>query len=202
MAHPQCLLLAFLLTSLALSHSTEPGAPQGKKRQGHANTLQRPPQGLHGHGSSRGHGRHGGSGPRATKAGLLSHRPLHPLVIPEDDGTGLEGMRPVRLETGPGRERDRDPSQKSLSPGRDNNLLGTRKGRGHKHGNGHGQHFEQQKQGSRHDRGRHGKGESAQHNASCELAMNVSSKIHYQLAIRWSGDSVATLRLFTVVHAR
>lgn len=163
MAHPQCLLLAFLLTSLALSHGTEPGAPQGKKRQGHSNTLQRPPQGPHGHGSSRGHGKHGGSGPRSAKAGLLSHRPLHPLVMAEDDGTGLEGMSPVRLETGPGRERDRDQgrmSLKSLSPGRDNNLLGTRKGRGHKHGNGHGQHFEQQKQGGRHDRGRHGKGES------------------------------------------
>lgn len=166
MAHPQCLLLAFLLTSLALSHSIEPGATQGKKRQGHGNTLQRPLQGLHGHGSSRGHGRHGGSGPRGSKTGLLSHRPLHPLVIPEDDGMGLEGMSPVRLETGPGRERDRDQSRmslKSMSPGRDNNLLGTRKGRGHKHG----QHFEQQKQGSRHDRGRHGKGESAQHNGQC-----------------------------------
>lgn len=176
MAHPQCLLLAFLLASLALSHSTEPGAPQGKKRQGHGNTLQRPLQGLQGHGSSRGHGRHGGSGPRGTKAGLLSHRPLHPLAIPEDDGTGLEGMSPVRLETGPGRERDRDQSRtslKSLSPGRDNNLLGTRKGRRHKHGNGHGQHFEQQKQGSRHERGRHGKGESVRHNVQWELAVNV-----------------------------
>lgn len=162
MAHPQCLLLAFLLASLALSHGTEPGAPQGKRRQGHTNTLQRPPQGLQGHSPSRGHGRHGGSGPRGTKAGagLLSHRPLHPLAMPEDDGAGLEGLSPVRLESGPGRERDRDRgrmSVKSPSLGRDNDLLGMRKGRGHKHGNGHGHHFEQQKQGGRHDRGRHGK---------------------------------------------
>lgn len=166
MAHPKCLLLAFLLASLALSHSTEPGAPQGKRRQGHTNTLQRPLQGLQGHGPSRGHGRHGGSGPRGTKdgAGLLSHRPLHPLAMPEDDGVGLEGLSPVRLESGPGRERDRDRgrmSVKSPSLGRDNDLLGMRKGRGHKHGNGHGHHFEQQKQGGRHDRGRHGKGERA-----------------------------------------
>lgn len=77
---------------------------------------------------------------------------------------GLEGMSPVRLEMGPVRERDRVQSRmslKSLSQGRNNNLLGTRKGRGHKHGNGHGQHFEQQKQGGRHERGRHAKGESA-----------------------------------------
>lgn len=168
MAHSQNLLLALLFASLAMSHSTEPGAPQGKRRQGHTsvastNTLQHPLKGLQGHSPSRGHGRYGGPGARGAKAGagLLSHRPLHPLAMPEDDGTGLEGLSPVRLEMGPGRDRDRDRARtKSSSLVRENDLLGTRKGKGHRHGNGHGHHFEHQKQGGRHDRGRHGKGET------------------------------------------
>lgn len=156
-------LLAFLFATLVLSHSTEPGAPHGKRRQaqtsaGGSNTLQHPLQGLQGHRYSRDRGRHGGQGSRAAKggAGLLSHRPLHPLGRPEDDGTGLESLSPVRLEMGPGRDRVRmSPSQT-----RENDLLGTRKGRGHGHGNGHGHHFEHRRQGSRRDKGRHGKGES------------------------------------------
>lgn len=168
MAHSQNLLLALLFASLALSHSTEPGAPQGKRRQGHTsagstNTLQHPLQGLQGHSPSRAHGRNGGPGARGTKAGagLLSHRPLHPLAVPEDDGTGLEGLSPVRLEMGPGRDRDRDRARtKSSSLARENDLLGTRKGKGHRHGNGHGHHFEHQKQGGRHDGGRRVKGET------------------------------------------
>ncbi|TKS70802.1 Draxin-A [Collichthys lucidus] len=119
--------------------STEPGAPHNKRRQaqttaGGSNNLQHPLQGQQGHRYNRDRGGHGG--PRAAKAGLLSHRPLHPLSRPEDDGTGLE----------------------SLSPARENDLLGTRKGRGHGHGNGHGHHFEHRRQGSRREKGRHGKG--------------------------------------------
>lgn len=168
MAHSWSLLLAFLFATLILSHSAEPGAPQGKRRQAQTsaagtNTLQHPLQGLQAHRSSRDRGGHGGPGSRSAKAGagLLSHRPVHPLARPEDDGTGLESLSPVRLEMGPGRDRDRvRMSMKSPSQGRENDLLGTRKGRGHGHGNGHGHHFEHRRQGSRHDKGRHGKGES------------------------------------------
>nr|XP_040060628.1 draxin [Gasterosteus aculeatus aculeatus]XP_040060629.1 draxin [Gasterosteus aculeatus aculeatus]XP_040060631.1 draxin [Gasterosteus aculeatus aculeatus] len=158
------LLVALLLAALTLSHSGEPGAPRAKRRQaaasaggggGGGNGLQHPLRGLQGH-------RHGGGqGARAAKAGagLLSRRPLHPLARPGDDGTGLEGLSPVRLETGP-RDRDRDrvrASAKGLSPTRENQLLlGTRKGR--RHGNGHGHHFGDRRQAGRRDKERHGKG--------------------------------------------
>lgn len=167
MTHSWSLLLAFLFATLVLSHRTEPGAPQGKRRQAQTsaagtNTLQHPLQGLQGHRSSRDRGGHGGSGTRSAKAGagLLSHRPLHPLARPEDDGMGLESLSPVRLEMGPGRDKARA-GVKSPSEAQENDLLGTRKGRGHGHGNGHGHHFAHRRQGSRHDKGRHGKGESA-----------------------------------------
>lgn len=172
MALSWSLLLAFLFAALVVSHSAEPGAPHGKRRQaqtsaGGSNTLQHPLQGLQGlqgHRYSRERGGHGGQGARGAKggAGLLSHRPLHPLARPEDDGTGLESLSPVRLEMGPGRDRDRPRmSMKSPQQARDNDLLGTRKGRGH----GHGHHFEHRRQGSRHEKGRHGKGESCDPNA-------------------------------------
>ncbi|XP_008305149.1 draxin [Stegastes partitus] len=158
------LLLAFLFAILAQSHSAEPGAPHGKRRQaqtsaGGSNALQYPLQGLQAHGYSRERRGHGSQGARTAKggAGLLSHRPLHPLARPEDDGTGLEGLSPVRLEMGPGRDRDRvRMGMKSPSQARENHLMGTRKGRGHGHGNGH--HFEPRRQGSRRDKGRHRKG--------------------------------------------
>ncbi|CAN9511970.1 unnamed protein product [Ophioblennius macclurei] len=166
MALSWSLLLALLFASLSPSHSTDPGSPHGKRRQaqasaGGSNALQYPRHALQGHGYSRDRGAHGGQGGRAAKggAGLLSHRPLHPLARPEDDGTGLEGLSPVRLEMGPGRERDRGrTSVKGSSETRENQLLGTRKGRGHGHGHGHGQHFEHRRQGSRRDKGRHRKG--------------------------------------------
>ncbi|KAK5912020.1 hypothetical protein CesoFtcFv8_001936 [Champsocephalus esox] len=156
------LLLAFLFSALTLSHGAEPGAPHGKRRQssvGGSNALQHPLQGPQGRHYSRERGGHRGQGARAGKggAGLLSHRPLHPLARPEDDGTGLESLGPVRLEMGPGRDRARM-SGKSQAQSRDNQLLGTRKGRGHGHGNGHGHHFEHRRQGSRRDKERHGKG--------------------------------------------
>ncbi|XP_022617158.1 draxin [Seriola dumerili] len=167
MALSWSLLLVFLFATLALSHTAEPRAPHGKRRQaqtsaGGSNALQHPPQGLQGHGYSRDRG-HGSQGDRVAKggAGLLSHRPLHPLARPEDDGTGLEGLSPVRLEMGPSRDRDRvRMSMRSPSQGRENQLMGTRKGRGHGHGSGHGHghHFEHRRQGSRRDKGRHGKG--------------------------------------------
>ncbi|XP_078139905.1 draxin [Centroberyx gerrardi] len=170
MALSWSLLLAFLFATLAVSRSAEPGAAHGKRRQaqtsaGGSNALQYPGQALLGHGYVRERGGHGSQGARAAKggAGLLSHRPLHPLARPEDDGTGLEGLSPVRLEMGPGRERDRARmGVKNPSHVRDNHPLGTRKGRGHGHGNGnghgHGHHFEHRRHGSRRDKGQHGKG--------------------------------------------
>ncbi|KAG7226715.1 hypothetical protein INR49_014063 [Caranx melampygus] len=169
MALSWSLFLAFTFATLALSQTAEPGAPHGKRRQaqtsaGGSNALQHPPQGLQGHGYSRDRGGHGSQGARVSKggAGLLSHRPPHPLARPEDDGTGLEGLSPVRLEMGPGRDRDRvRMNLRSPSQARENQLMGTRKGRGHGHGNGHGHgqgHFEHRRQGSRREKGRHGKG--------------------------------------------
>ncbi|KAM8916708.1 draxin isoform 2-T2 [Spinachia spinachia] len=144
------LLVALLLATLTLSHGAEPGAPRGKRRQvaGGGNGLQHPLRGLQGHRYSGGQG-------------LLSHRPPHHLARPGDDGTGLESLSPVRLETGRGRGRDRDRdrvrmSTKSRSQTRENQLLGTRKGR--RHGNGHGPHFGDRRQGGRRDKERHRKG--------------------------------------------
>ncbi|KAF1392058.1 hypothetical protein PFLUV_G00048580 [Perca fluviatilis] len=164
MAFSWSLLLTVLFATLMLSHSAEPGSPHGKRRQtsaGGSNALQHPLQGPQGHRYSRDRGGHGGLGARAAKggAGLLSHRPMHPLARPEDDGTGLESLSPVRLEMGPGRDRDRARmSMKSPAQTRENQLQGTRKGRGNGHGNGHGHHFEHRRQGSRRDKERHGKG--------------------------------------------
>ncbi|XP_060926617.1 draxin [Limanda limanda] len=161
MALSWILLVAFLFSSLAPSHSAEPGAPHGKRRPssaGGSNVLQHPLQGPQGRGYGRGHGGHQGARNGKGGAGLLSHRPLHPLARPEDDGTGLEGLSPVRLEMGPGRDRDRDRGRvnmRSQTQTRENNLLGSRKGRGR----GHGHDFEpRRQQGSRRDKGRHGKG--------------------------------------------
>ncbi|XP_041639324.1 draxin [Cheilinus undulatus] len=166
MALSWSLLLAFLSASLVISHSSEPGPPHSKRRAaqtsaGGGNTLQHPLHPLQGHRYSRDRGGHGGQGARATKggAGLLSHRPPHPLARPEDDGMGLESLSPVRLEMGPSRDRDRvRMSLKSQTQTRENDLLGTRKGRGNGHGNGHGHHYEHRRQGSRREKGRHGKG--------------------------------------------
>ncbi|XP_068460451.1 draxin isoform X2 [Clinocottus analis] len=162
------LLLALAFGVLTLSHGAEPGTPRGKRRQavpsagGGGNALQHPLQGLQGHRyGSRGRGGHRGQqGARTAKggAGLLSHRPTHPLARPEDDGTGLESLSPVRLETGPGRDRDRlRMSMKTPSQTPQNQLLGTRKGRAHGHAHGHGHHLEHKRQGSRRDKERHGK---------------------------------------------
>lgn len=155
--------LLLLFATLALSHSAEHGVPHGKRRQaqtsaGGSNALQYSSQGLQGHGYSRNRRGHGGQGARGAKggAGMLSHRPLRPLARPEDDGTGLEGLSPVRLELGPGRDRVRM-GVKSPSQVQENHLVGTRKERGHGHGHGH--HSEHRRQGSRRDKGRHRKGE-------------------------------------------
>ncbi|XP_029006265.1 draxin [Betta splendens] len=151
MALSWTLLLAFLFAALVLARSAEPGSPRGKRRlaqtsAGGSNTLQYPPHGPQGHAYSRARGRHEAQGAKGARP--LLHRSLHPLARPEDDGTGLEGMSPVRLEMGPGRERDRA-RMGAKSPSQ-NHLLGTGKGRGHGH------HSEPRRQGGRH-KSRHAK---------------------------------------------
>lgn len=144
-------VLVALLSSLVLSHGADQGVPRGKRRQssaGGSNSLQHPLQALQGYSSER--RRHNRQGSRGTKAGLLSHRSLHPLGQPEDEGPGLEGMSEVRVEMGPARDRDRG----RMSP---NNLLGTRKGKGH--GNGQERHMEHRRHGGH--KGKHGKGFSS-----------------------------------------
>lgn len=162
------LLLVFLFTILALSQGTDPAAPHGKRRKaqtaaGSSNALQYPGQVL----QSQSHGRdrrgHGSQKSRYAKgeAGILSHRGLHPLPRLGDEETGLEGLNPVRVEMGPSRDRARQSakssSQNQESKNQENQLVGTRKGRGH--GNGHRHLFENKKQGSRRDKVRHKKGE-------------------------------------------
>lgn len=186
------LLLAFLFVTLVLAHSAEPGASHSKRRRaqtsaGGSNTLQYPLRGPQGQSYNRDHGGHGSQGARVTKggAGLLSHRSLHPLARPEDDGAGLEDLSPVRLEMGVGQGRDRvRMSLKSPSQGQENQLLGTRKGRGHGHGHGnghgqghrhgHGHHFEHRRQGSRREKGRHGKGK-----LSVDLNKSIPIKVKF-----------------------
>ncbi|XP_055772551.1 draxin-A [Salvelinus fontinalis] len=168
MSSSWCLPLVLLFSTLAVSHSAEPGSTHAKRRlaqpsPGSGNALQYPDQGFqshgHGHGRERGGG-HGGQGSRGAKAssgaGLLSRRPLHPAARPEDDGTGLEGLNPVRLEMGPvGREQEKGRGGfRNPSHARDNHPLGPRKGRGQ----GHGHHFDQRRHGGRRDKGRLTKG--------------------------------------------
>ncbi|XP_076003430.1 draxin [Genypterus blacodes] len=165
MALSRSLLLASLFAFLVVSHSSDPAVAHGKRKQaqtsaGGSNGLQHPLQSLQIPSYSRERRGHGGQGGRGAKggAGLLSHRPMHPLTRPEDDGLGLEGLSPVRLELGPGKDRDRvRMNMKSPSQVRDNHLLGTRKGRGHGQGTGRGHHFEHRRHGSRREKGRHGK---------------------------------------------
>lgn len=179
-------ILVFLFAILALSNGADPGVPYIKRRKAQtsadgSNVLQYPPQVLQSHSYDRDRRGHGSQRVRSAKggAGLLSHRALHPLPRPEDDGTGLEGLSPVRVEMGPGRDRVRL-SGKSQSQAQENQLLGTRKGRGH--GNGHGHSSEYKRQGSRRDKMRHRKGEFQTHQDKCcrSALQNIIAKYEGQ----------------------
>uniref|UniRef100_A0A146ZLC9 Draxin n=1 Tax=Fundulus heteroclitus TaxID=8078 RepID=A0A146ZLC9_FUNHE len=161
------LLLVFLFAVLAPLQGTDPAAPHGKRRKaqtsaGSSNSLQYPVQVLHSQSYGRDRGGHGSQRTRSAKggAGLLSHRALHPLPRPDDEETGLEGLNPVRVEIGPGRDRARlsvkSSSQNQENKSKENQLVVTRKGRGH--GNGHRHPLENKRQGSRRDKVRHKKG--------------------------------------------
>ncbi|XP_014022093.1 draxin-B isoform X1 [Salmo salar] len=168
MASSWCLPLALLVSNLAVSHSAEPSSTHAKRRlaqpsPGNGNALQYPEQGFqsHGHGNVRERGgRHGGQGAHSAKAntgaGLLSRSPLHPAARHEDDGTGLDGLSPVRLEMGPGgRERENGRGGfRNPSHARENHPLGPHKGKAQ----GHGHHFDHRRHGGRRDKGRHTKG--------------------------------------------
>ncbi|XP_036390162.1 draxin-A-like [Megalops cyprinoides] len=159
-----CLCPALLLATLAtISHSAEPGNRNAKKGVAHpppdrANALQgsEPWAQRGGH-----HRRHGGRKDKAS-AGLLSRRPVQPVGRPEDDGIGLEGLSPVRLEMGPGERRGGVPEQQGSFMGfgipfheRDNHAPGSE---GTLKGRRHGHHSEHKKHGGRRDKARHIKG--------------------------------------------
>ncbi|KAG9337697.1 hypothetical protein JZ751_028347 [Albula glossodonta] len=159
-----CLCPVLLLVTLASnSHSTESGSRNTKKGVAHSslggtNALQgvEPWAQRSGH-----HRRHGGRKDKAS-AGLLSRRPLQPVGRPEDDGIGLEGLSPVRLEMGPGERRGgaagRDTGfmgfgvpfheHDNHAPGSEGSLKGRR----------HGHQSEHRKHGGRRDKARHVKG--------------------------------------------
>ncbi|KAJ7998611.1 hypothetical protein DPEC_G00206690 [Dallia pectoralis] len=158
MASSWLLPLIFLVSTLSVSHGAQPGSTHGKRRlaepsPGNGNALR-----YHEHARERvgGRGRQGARGIKAsTGAGLLSHKPLHSGARPEDDGTGLEGLSPVRLEKG-SVSRVREKGHRSFrkpSHARDNHPLGPRKGRGQERAH----HFDHRRNGGRRDKGRHGK---------------------------------------------
>lgn len=158
MAHPWG-LLAFLSTLLVVSHTTESGSPQGKRRQtSPVDTLQRPLQEVQTHMYSRDRR---GLGSTMSEARFRSHRNLEALAKSKEDWMGLESLSHVRLEIGPGRDRDREPlGIRSLSQAQENDLMGMRKRRRQGHRNWNGNQFEHKKQGRQNDKRRHGKGDS------------------------------------------
>ncbi|KAJ8370949.1 hypothetical protein SKAU_G00109770 [Synaphobranchus kaupii] len=152
------LFLLLLITLASVSHSAESGSRNSRNSvlrssSDVANALQGaepwPQRGPH-------HRRHGG---RKDKA--LSRRPLQPVDHSEDDGIGLEGLSPVRLEMGPGERRGvggaagRDGGflgfgvpfheQDNRAPGSEISLKGRR----------HGHQSEHRKHGGRRDKARH-----------------------------------------------
>ncbi|XP_054640974.1 draxin [Dunckerocampus dactyliophorus] len=148
MAPSLIVILVVLLAAVALSLTTELGAPRSKRRHssgGGGDTQQHSLQAAQGYSKDR-----FGDGSRASKAtrgrgGPSSRRSSHPLARPEDDGTGLEGLHPVRVEMGPGR------AGMKKHPG-ENHLMMSRKGRGHEH------RSDFRRQGGRRDKGQHGQG--------------------------------------------
>ncbi|XP_066547467.1 draxin [Amia ocellicauda] len=162
-----CRCATLLLATLVLSDSAEPGSRNVKKAlaqpaPGGTNTLQSLelwPQ------RSGQHRRHGGRKDKAS-AGLLSRGAPQLQGRPEDDGMGLEGLSPVRLEMGPG-ERRVGAGERRGSTGdasflgfgipfheRDNHPPGSE---GSLKGRRHGHHLEHKKHGGRKDKARHAK---------------------------------------------
>ncbi|XP_028853665.1 draxin-A-like [Denticeps clupeoides] len=148
--------LALLSTSLVCSTlcgSAHPRRSQTQVSPTHDNTLLDPDLRAEHGGHRRRHGVHGGK----PGAGLLAHRPLQPVARPDEDGLGLEGLSPVRLEMGPG-DRDRGHAGvRGPSHMRDNHPPGGELGRkSRRHGNGN--QPENKKHGGRREKGKHTKG--------------------------------------------
>ncbi|KAI4892138.1 hypothetical protein NFI96_016536 [Prochilodus magdalenae] len=131
-----CLPFALLLASLTPPSQSSDTLPVNTKRglrqasAGNRNVLQDPEAALP----------HGG---HRRRQGALSHRPLQSAPRPDDDGPGLEGLSPVRLEMGPGDRERGHGGVRGHSHMRDNHPPGgefTRKGRRHGHQPEHRRH--------------------------------------------------------------
>lgn len=196
MAQSWSVILVFLFAALLQSHSAESGAPQGKRRQtttAGTKTLQRPLQDLQNHRSNRDRG--GSRGPDSLSAeagpGLLSQSNPHPLVMPEEDGKGVEILSPVRVETNPDTYRvQMSTCMKSPHQAQENGLVGPRKGRGHGHGNGH--------EHRRHDKGWYGKGKSTgadKHSRHPLSSQQIMQNWRYVLLLvkKWNGMNAGSL---------
>lgn len=147
-----CHLFALLL--ITLSHTSEipsENAKQSLTRSFTSTTDSKPDpdMGLLGDSQRRRHW----SRKESDNAGLLSRRPVDQ---PEDDGTSLEGLSPVRLEMGPGdrmrvevHDEVRGPAHMRRGnhpPEGEFNRKGRRRGHGHL--------AEHRKQGGKRDKGR------------------------------------------------
>lgn len=150
-----CHLFALLLITLShTSHISEipsENAKQSMTRSSTSTTDSKPDpdMGLLGDSQRRRHW----SRKESDNAGLLSQRPVD---RPEDDGTRLEGLSPVRLEMGPGDSMRVEVHDEVRGPAhmrRGNHPLEgefNRKGRRR----GHGHLAEHRKQGGKRDKGR------------------------------------------------
>ncbi|XP_018580777.1 draxin isoform X2 [Scleropages formosus] len=145
-----CLGQAILLSTLTTVYGAEVGPRQGKWGAGDSDTLLAPEawsqRNAHWRSLSKG----------------ASHRTPQTAGRPEDDGIGLEGLSPVRLESGP-RER-RGPMGKRESGlmgfGIPSQELGNQPpgGEGARKGRRQGHHALQKKHGARRDKARLAKG--------------------------------------------
>ncbi|XP_061833604.1 draxin isoform X1 [Nerophis lumbriciformis] len=135
-------LVVLLAAAAALSRSAaEPGVPRSKRRPSSGSeggAQQHPLKAARGYGGQAAQASQGKGRPS-------SRGPVHPLARFQDDGTGLEGLSPVRVDAGPGR------AGMKKRP-RENHLMATRKGRGHE------QHSDLRRHGGRRDKARRGQG--------------------------------------------
>ncbi|XP_061688356.1 draxin isoform X2 [Syngnathoides biaculeatus] len=129
------LTLALLLALTSLSLAADPSVvPRGKRRGRSGGRSQHPLRAAPGYDNAR-------VTRRSRGGGTSSHGPARLPARPVDNGGGLEGLRPVRVETGPG------------GAGlRENQLAGTRKGKGR------ADKPQLRRHGGRRDKGRHGHG--------------------------------------------
>ncbi|KAJ8257569.1 hypothetical protein GJAV_G00187070 [Gymnothorax javanicus] len=166
-----CLLLVTLASVWRGSESGSRGAHSSILH--HSSDIANALQGADEWGSRGPHHRKHGGG-RRDKPGGLSRRPPLSMARAEDDGIGLEGLSPVRLEMGPVERRGggggaarRDGSflgfgvpfheQDNRAPGSEGSPKGRRHGHQSEHRR-HGHQSEHRRHGSRRDKARHTKG--------------------------------------------